>query len=232
MAVGLINSAQIRSGTANTFTAGAGSNRLLVAVAPSEASTASYASNLAPTFGGVALTPIGSDPFIEHGNPDRLIGGYYLKHALIPSGEQTYAQTETDLGGWTGTVYTFSGVNQTTPIADFVEEEQASAATWTTSSIIAPDNSIVVVATVNANSFSGSSDITTADYVDDHKTANFSSMASYTAHKVVATGGAESCSFDWAGNNEVGANLIFALNPAPGESVILQAYHHFHRNLS
>ena len=211
MAVTLVESARIDDNGTETHTAGAGSNRLCVVTSGAEAVTGAFA----PTFGGVGFTDVGSDPF---DTSNRQVYGRYILDASIPSGEQTYAQNETDGTGttsiWGGSMYTFAGVDQADPIGEFAEEAHGNSTSWTTSSVTAPAGSIVVAMAVTASGYNPAADVG-GDFVDETKGANRGGWGWYTAYAVVAEAAEVSATFTWS-DNEAGVTLLFVVNPAAG----------------
>ncbi len=103
--------------TSAAFTVSAGTQRILVVAAVMELSANATMTTLSATYGGVAMTPIGTTAALsgrEHA------AAWYLLNAQIPGGAQTAAVTYTASTGTVTGIHidwsSFTGVDQTTPI--------------------------------------------------------------------------------------------------------------------
>jgi hypothetical protein len=108
---------------AGTYTAETtGTNRLLVICITGEDSSTPDI-NTSVTFGGVACTSVVEKRSGGTGGPYQTASIFYLKQADIPSGAQAIA-VDFDSGALTSgpffDCFTLSGVDQTTPVDDFV----------------------------------------------------------------------------------------------------------------
>lgn len=115
MAVAIVNQ-DVTHANGNSFTAGAGSNRLLV-FAGASVDTNQMPVTGAGTFGGTTLAEAVEIPW-DGGVRKGIVRGYYLPEASIPATAQVSAFTgDTTLETpYEGSVLTLSGVDQTTPI--------------------------------------------------------------------------------------------------------------------
>ena len=139
----LVSGTQITGG--GTYTAGAGSNRLVViALARRMAGTTTTTPNVtALTWGsrsiGAGITEAVHQASTSNGRCNAYV--WYVKEADIPAGAQTLAATWNVTMGGSGdlfTVYTLSGVNQTTPVNTTVMVDNGNGADpWTMAPTVA-----------------------------------------------------------------------------------------------
>ena len=209
MAVAVGDSAAILE-TAATYTAAAGSNRLLVAVIGAEDLT----SLTSLVFGGITMT-VGQALFGGNGEAD--VYAYYLKDADIPSGSQSLVITQAGASWttdeWSGHIYTLTGVDQTTPIGNKVAENGNSATTWTVTSITSITDGILLALGVSLSPIDAGSTITTASWTTDSFDADAGGGGLVNGNKLITSGASEGVTFDWNGGSESGAAMLMSVLP-------------------
>lgn len=144
----ILNSQDIVSG--GTFTAAAGTNRLIVAIGVVRKDTGTP--TWSATFGGVAMTLDAQSPYLAD---DKLLV-FSLREASIPSGSQALVSTPsggTALDNISGTIYTLQGRSQSSPVdSGFTNSGTAtSVSSITTASITNAAHSCLLTAVRETN---------------------------------------------------------------------------------
>lgn len=199
--------APFTSGTGTSYTAGAGSNRVVVLVLEHSSSagggTPVYTS-VQPTFGGVNMTQVGS--FITStASRYQCASMWLLKEASIPSGAQTMVASWSDAtnnlneANALATIYTLSGVDQGTPVTSTGSANGNSVTTITSSAVTSTTGGMTIYGvSFNASTAVGVS-LPSGYTTDDTVTAfDFSGYAA-GGHKAIVTGGSESPAVSWTG---------------------------------
>jgi len=145
MTAAILSTANIASG--GTFTAAAGSNRLIVAAGNLRRDTGTPV--ITATFGGVSMQIDVSSGFVG----DDILLQFSLPEASIPSGAQTFtvsaASGGTILDPFAGQIYTLGGRKQTSYLdSGFTSNGSASAATSVTTASLTNVAHSCLIATV------------------------------------------------------------------------------------
>ena len=216
MAVSLIGQAKINE-SSPSYTALTGSNRLLVFVIQGEAPTNDGPIN--PSFGGVGLVDITTDTNAASGVQHTFVYAGYILEQDMPTGSQSLSLTTDGLAWvnnlWAGTVYTFGGVNQGSPINPSALEETVSFDTsFTSSNVTSVTNGYLVcgfgIATaINATEPSFEAGWTLSQW---QNTENGGAWLDY--HKAITSGASENVTITWnPGDSESGMFSMFGINP-------------------
>ncbi len=213
MAVAIAGSAEIAEsatgGHPTTYTAAAGSNRLLLCLFDAEDTGNTIVSI---KFGTTVMTE--GLAFYESAQDSQTFA-YYLKEADIPAGAQaidvTWGGANADDPEWVGMIYTLTDVDQTTPVDDSASENEASATTWTGPSVTSTDDGAVFALCGTGSNHSAASSITTANWTTDAVDYNISGYDAMFGHKFVTTGAAETPVADWNGTAETGVFGMLAI---------------------
>jgi len=211
MAISVLGS-QLITDSAVTYTAEAGSNRILCCIINAEDGSGAYN----PSFGGVSFVDIGSDPF--EGNAGTQIYCGYILEANIPSGSQSMSLTTTGMDWtidlWAGWIFTLDDVDQSTPINPAIDEAgESNSETHTTANVLSVTDGILFASFCAANAIGSSPSITTANWVDEFDD-NTGGGAWILGHKLITSGASEGVAFDNDGISRAGSSVIFGLAPA------------------
>lgn len=195
------------SGTGGAYTAGAGSNRVVV-LAIQHSSTSGGGipvyTGVQPTFGGVNMTQVGV--FITNTTARYMCCSMWLlKEAGIPSGSQTMVASWSDASNnlnepnALAVVYTLSGVDQTTPVTATDSGVTNSATSISGSGLASTANGLVIYgASFNASSSVGvtlPSGYTTDEAVTAFDFSGFAAAGS----KPIVSSGTETPTVSWSG---------------------------------
>lgn len=230
--------APFTSGTGTSYTAGAGSNRVVVLVLEHTSSAGGGTPNytgVQPTFGGVNMTQVGS--FITTTAARYMCASmWFLPEASIPSGAQTMVASwsngtnNLNEANALATIYTLSGVDQTTPASSVGSNISNSATTIASSSVTSTTGGLVIYG-LSFNASSGTGVTLPSGYTTDEAVTGFD-FAGFAAggNKAIGTGGTESPSASWTG---AGGVAILAANfqavAAGGNSYVRLAYPNYQR---
>lgn len=205
------------SGTGTSYTAGAGSNRVVVLVLEHSSSAGGGTPNytgVQPTFGGVNMTQVGT--LVTNATARcQCVSMWLLKEASIPSGAQTLVATwsngtnnlnEADA---LAAIYTLSGVDQTTPMTSTGSGTGDSVTTVTSSSVTSTTNGMMIYG-VSFNASTAVGVTLPSGYTTDESVTSFD-FSGYAAagHKAIVSGGAETPAISWTG---AGGAAILAAN--------------------
>ncbi len=208
------------STSTTTFTAAAASNRLLVLIINGEDLTGNGAV-FAPKFGSQAFTAATTDTVNGASGIDGYLG--FIKEADIPSGAQSTTVTDgTGLSwvnnSWAGSIYTLSGVDQTTPQPQVVVEALETAATsWTTGSITSDTDGVLMIGCPTAGPHDSGSGISGYTEIFD---INEDGGGWRNGYKLITTGSSETATCDWNAMSEAGASYIVGFQPVAASSNI------------
>lgn len=208
--------APFTSGTGTSYTAGAGSNRVVVLVLEHSSSagggTPVY-TGVQPTFNGVNMTQVG--PLVTSTAARyQCASMWLLKEASIPSGAQTLVASWSDAtnnlneANALATIWTLSGVDQTTPMTSSGSATGNSVTTLTCSNVTSTTGGLMIYGvSFNASTAVGVS--LPSGYTTDDAVTSFD-FSGYAAggHKAIVTGGTEAPAVSWTGAG--GAALIAA----------------------
>lgn len=195
------------SGTGLSITAGAGSNRALVlALAHTSSSGGGVPvyTGVQPTFNAINLQQIGS--FITNSAARYMCGSMWLmKEASIPSGAQTLVASWSDASNnlneanALATVWTLTGVDQTTPVTATDSGSTNSATSIAGSGLSATAAGMVLFnGAFNAGSSTGVTGPT--GYTQDLATTGFDfSGWGMMGHKAIGSAGTETPTISWTG---------------------------------
>ncbi len=210
--------APFASGTGASYTAGAGSNRVVVLVLEHSSSSGGGTpvyTGVQPTFGGVNMTQVGlliTSTAVRY----MCCSMWRLKEANIPAGANTMVASWSDAtnnlneANALAAIYTLSGVDQTTPVTSPVGSGIGNGVTTVASSSVTSTTGGMMIYGV---SFNGSTDIGVVlptGYTTNEAVTGFD-FSGYAAsgHKAIASGGAETPSVSWTG---AGGAAILAAN--------------------
>ena len=199
------------SGTGVNYTAGAGSNRIVL-LGLAHTSSAGVAPTVysAPTFGGTALTEVGS--FIVNSTARFWVASLWLlKEASIPSGSQAVVASwstgsnNLNEGNALSTLWTLSGVNQTTPVSATDSGTTNSATSVAGSGLSATGGGLV--AYVCSYGVDSTGTVPSGYTEASRNNFDFVGQASM-GHKTISSAGTETPSFSWTGT--AGAVILTA----------------------
>jgi hypothetical protein len=209
--------APFTSGTGASYTAGTGSNRVVVLVLEHSSSSGGGTpvyTGVQPTFGGVNMTQVGlliTSTAVRY----MCCSMWRLKEASIPAGANTIVASWSDAANnlneanALAAIYTLSGVNQTTPVTSTGSGVGNSVTTVASSSVTSTSNGLVIYG-VSFNASTGTGVVLPTGYTTDEavNSFDFSGFAA-AGHKAITSGGTETPSVSWTG---AGGAAILAAN--------------------
>lgn len=210
--IAVANDALIRE-DADTYTAAAGTNRLLVLLLAAE--DAAGAAN--PLFGGEPFIDVGTDMFAGSGGANTYIG--CILDADIPTGSNQLTMTTTGFSWdgaandlWSGRILTLTGARQTCvpdPAANEVNQT-VPATSWNTGNVVSVTGGILVaLCTADSAMLTGGQISGWTSWQENENGGGW--LAGY---KPIATGMSEGAVCDFNGTTLDGASVIAGFAPA------------------